>query len=232
MSDFLTRLASRARGTAPVAQPLIPSTFTPTAEPDGISAVSEFSEAEAGNERDVPIPDSVVDSPQARTQSPSTLPNTHGSSVRPDPPADPRESRNVEAGHAEPLAPRSPEPVRASAELAVAAAPIPAPKIRLGDSIPRREAVPIAAASSAHEISGTIPDSRAVPLARNSGDRAARPVAPIASKPPAPIIRVTIGRVDVRAEFPAQAAPAARRRAEAPSLSLDDYLKLRNEGKR
>jgi hypothetical protein len=231
MSDFLTRLASRALGTAPVAQPLIPSTFTPTAEPDGISAVSEFSEAEAGNERGEPIPDAVVDSQQARIQSPSTLPNTRGSSVRPDPPADPRESRNEEAGHAEQLAPRSPEPVPVSAELAVAAASMPAPKTRPGDSIPRREAVPIAA-SPTPEISRTIPDSRAVPLARNSGDRAARPVAPIASMPPAPIIRVTIGRVDVRAEFPAQAAPAARRRAEAPSLSLDDYLKLRNEGKR
>jgi hypothetical protein len=231
MSDFLTRLAGRALGTAPVAQPSIPSTFTPTAEPDGISAVSEFSEAEARNERGERIPDALVDSPQARMQSPSTLPNTRGPSVRPDPPIDSRESRTVKASHVEHLEPDSPEPIRARADLAVGAAPIPAPKSRPVDSIPRLEAAHIAA-SPAHEISRTIPESRGVPLARNYSDRAARPIAPISSRPPAPIIRVTIGRVDVRAEFPAQAAPTARRRAEAPSLTLDDYLKLRNEGKR
>jgi hypothetical protein len=129
------------------------------------------------------------------------------------------------------LAPHSPEPVPAGAELALAAGQIRA-EARPADSIPWQEAVRVAAPSPAHEISRTIPESKASPAARNSGDRSARSIPPIASKLAAPIIRVTIGRVDVRAEFPAPAAPAATRRAEAPSLSLDDYLKLRNEGKR
>ena len=49
----------------------------------------------------------------------------------------------------------------------------------------------------------------------------------------APVVRVTIGRIEVRAQFP---APAAKRespgRATPNGLSLDDYLKQRNEGRR
>jgi hypothetical protein len=47
------------------------------------------------------------------------------------------------------------------------------------------------------------------------------------------VIRVTIGRIDVRAVFPpAAAAPAPARKTPAGALSLDDYLKQRSEGKR
>lgn len=47
----------------------------------------------------------------------------------------------------------------------------------------------------------------------------------------APVIRVTIGRIDVRAVT--QAAPPARRATPpAPKLSLEDYLRARNGGKR
>jgi hypothetical protein len=49
----------------------------------------------------------------------------------------------------------------------------------------------------------------------------------------APIVRVTIGRIEVRAEIaaPAAAAPAARP-LQVPTLTLDEYLKQRQEGKR
>lgn len=75
--------------------------------------------------------------------------------------------------------------------------------------------------------------------------RAAPPVAPVVvprtirhqpdqrqkrePEPPAPIIRVAIGRIEVRAITP----PPARRETPTrpgPLLSLDDYLKQRNEG--
>ncbi|MEP7343058.1 MAG: hypothetical protein ABI977_35350 [Acidobacteriota bacterium] len=47
----------------------------------------------------------------------------------------------------------------------------------------------------------------------------------------APVIRVTIGRIDVRAVT--QAPPPARRATPpAPKLSLEDYLRSRNGGKR
>ncbi len=47
------------------------------------------------------------------------------------------------------------------------------------------------------------------------------------------IIKVTIGRVEVRAIMPpAAAASAPRSRSQSPILSLNDYLKQRTEGKR
>lgn len=48
-----------------------------------------------------------------------------------------------------------------------------------------------------------------------------------------PVIRVTIGRIDVRAQFPAatsSTSPAQPRKTAA--LSLDEYMKQRSEGKR
>ena len=46
----------------------------------------------------------------------------------------------------------------------------------------------------------------------------------------APTIQVTIGRIEVRATPPA--APVPKPRPASPTLSLDDYLRQRNEGRR
>jgi hypothetical protein len=45
-------------------------------------------------------------------------------------------------------------------------------------------------------------------------------------------IRISIGRVDVRAIMPAGTAKAATSVRAKPALSLDNYLKQREEGKR
>jgi hypothetical protein len=47
-----------------------------------------------------------------------------------------------------------------------------------------------------------------------------------------PPIRITIGRVEVRAVQPPPTAPARPASRKAPALSLDDYLKQRNEVRR
>jgi len=47
-----------------------------------------------------------------------------------------------------------------------------------------------------------------------------------------PTIRITIGRVDVRALMPPPQPPISRPARPKPNLSLDDYLKQREEGKR
>lgn len=53
-------------------------------------------------------------------------------------------------------------------------------------------------------------------------------------EPPAPTIRVSIGRIEVRAVTPPPAAPPRKGRAvrQAPSPSLDEYLKQRGGGRR
>ena len=45
-----------------------------------------------------------------------------------------------------------------------------------------------------------------------------------------PTIQVTIGRIEIRATPPA--APVPKPRPASPTLSLDDYLRQRNEGRR
>jgi len=47
------------------------------------------------------------------------------------------------------------------------------------------------------------------------------------------VIRVTIGRIDVRAEFPTPVShDATARKVQSSTLSLDEYLQQRIEGKR
>jgi hypothetical protein len=48
--------------------------------------------------------------------------------------------------------------------------------------------------------------------------------------PPAPLIRVTIGRIDVRAVLP-PTQPPRRTTSTRPKLTLDEYLKQRNGGR-
>jgi hypothetical protein len=47
-----------------------------------------------------------------------------------------------------------------------------------------------------------------------------------------PTVRVTIGRIDIRAEVAASSAPVVSRRPRAATLSLDQYLKQRSEVRR
>jgi hypothetical protein len=54
---------------------------------------------------------------------------------------------------------------------------------------------------------------------------------PTSNPPAAPTIRVTIGRIEVRAVMP-PAMPAKRPARTAPKLSLDEYLRSQNGGKR
>jgi hypothetical protein len=57
------------------------------------------------------------------------------------------------------------------------------------------------------------------------------PPAPEAEAPAAPTIKITIGRVDVRAMMPDQEAPRPAPAARNTALSLDEYLKRRSGGK-
>jgi hypothetical protein len=87
---------------------------------------------------------------------------------------------------------------------------------------------------------GVVPEIRLENAARNDGAREDATLAVNPSRPSkvetgmtketAPTIKITIGRIDVRAVMPTQPAPrqANERR---PALSLDDYLKQRSGGK-
>src|SRR5262249_48537584 len=58
------------------------------------------------------------------------------------------------------------------------------------------------------------------------------PTASLTTPAPMPTIRVTIGRLEVRAITPpAQKTPPVTQGQRAPLLTLDEYLKQRNEGR-
>ena len=47
-----------------------------------------------------------------------------------------------------------------------------------------------------------------------------------------PVVKVSIGRVEIRAEFPAAVKKTSPPRSPSLGLSLDEYARLRREGKR
>jgi hypothetical protein len=68
---------------------------------------------------------------------------------------------------------------------------------------------------------------------RRSSLREARDQIPSSELPsPPPTVRVTIGRVEVKAIMPPAQPTRAKPARSAPTLSLEDYLKQRNGGKR
>lgn len=123
-------------------------------------------------------------------------------------------------------------------------------------SLPLRSALSGTPATALVPSSGIAPTSGTVRVsssgsAATSGTVVARPsvtppVEPVAAVTPAtaalapavppsipPTIRVTIGRVDVRAIMPpAPPAPRSRPSRSGPTLSLEDYLQQRREGRR
>ncbi|HVO10135.1 MAG TPA: hypothetical protein VMX54_05215 [Vicinamibacteria bacterium] len=114
-----------------------------------------------------------------------------------------------------------------------AAEPRPAPAVSAPKAIalePRRPAELAAAPRPDHPLAPrapTAPPPLHVP-GRTAARQAPAPRAP-APEPP-PVVHVTIGRVEVRAEPPAVAPPARAPRRPAAHLALEDYLRRRNGG--
>ncbi len=100
------------------------------------------------------------------------------------------------------------------------------------------------AATGVSSIASAIPEAtlgtRIIPLGVHPEvktlppiSQATLPTAPDAEPTTGPIIQVRIGRIDVRAVLtPEQAKPARSTAKPKTGLSLDEYLKSRNEGER
>jgi hypothetical protein len=89
------------------------------------------------------------------------------------------------------------------------------------------EPTPVQIIRPASAVTVIVPPHLTTPVASSA------PAAPAAPPTPVPEIRVTIGRIEVHALMP-PAPPAQRSKPprSAPLLSLDDYLKQRQEGRR
>jgi hypothetical protein len=249
MSDFLERLVGRVLGTVPVVQPIVPSIFAPDGGRAGWEARPEFPARDHAPPFEIGIPPGAGDVRRA------TLPEPTGS-FRPDSArradslpargqatslADFEADRETIPGAGPPIK-DEPPPFRVAVPT-IRAQPGSASTV---DAISPRAEIRVEPAT----IPSLVRGSTEVPPATARRDRALLPVVSPAQERPLigpiprrverarlesqpPIVRVTIGRIDVRAELPAPIShDATARKARPAARSLDDYLRERTEGKR
>jgi hypothetical protein len=224
MTGFLGHLAAMALGTnsAAAARVSLPSRF---ASPTPLPGIGEQGFGEV--EQSQPVSGVVPPVPH-RGSAPSDAPSLV-SGQQPD------EKLPEKAP-----APTPPSPRQATPRLATQAAtpPLALRQLRQPIGIPApvadRPAARAAAPSAPLPLSPQIPRSAPLTL---TAQRPATPTAPLSdaavagrvlspqAKAPAPVIHVTIDRLDVRAAAPVKSAAPARRPRPEPAVSLADYLR-------
>jgi hypothetical protein len=254
MADLLTRLAERALGIAPALRPVVPSLFAPENGAPADPGVEEqavvrppHNPPSVGSDE----PDTVA---TAKSGEPS---QPHRETDRGTaPPSMPLEERRVDVSSKAPnqaartrladidaLAPAG--DTGRSVVLQPAAAPDrlaqPRPAELTSPNTSPLNAVRFveSIAAADREFPETPTDPAPAHVSSPLAAPVARPFQPapyqipeLPSASPSPAIRITIGRVEVRAIMPASPAPASRPPAPPPTLSLADYLKQRNGGSR
>ncbi len=226
MNDFLTRLAQRSMGAAPLIAPRLPSLFAPAEESN-----SNVADSTAG--ADMAHRTTLV-SPPVPSSTPAH--NTHAS-IEPQTPL--RQSQRstgpeaalspVPAARPESVAPRA-ESTLTTLVQTVHEHTQAAPQLGPVASRPTAAAEPL--------LTPRKQDDRAAPepwkplLPQRKAESAAAfpavadtPVSTDTGTPPAPTVHITIGRVEVRANIATPPAAPRPRTVSQPALSLSDYLK-------
>lgn len=239
--DYLTRLIERTARAAPAVQPLLRPRYAPE---DGDTLRLEEIAEEVAAEIPFAPPETIL------TQAPQTRPIDRPLRVHP--------VASVEdAGVVEATVERAKESPQAAAVLSVEPLPAdpelqrpPAPVQKSPPPAGRRDDIPTAASFSPDAMDA---DERAFARERpEPGDELLMPGVPVDEpafadsqgtpvperaqtrrervEPEPSVVRISIGRIDVRTAPPApKPAPAPRPGPAAPRLGLDDYL--RNGGR-
>jgi hypothetical protein len=289
MTDFLHRLAARALGTAPVAQPILATIFEPSPGLERIDSPAELSGRDVERQSEITSLASSADVRRATLPEPSQQSHPEGL-----PPGDSSPSRRsdpvfrkvsglaaatlpahvvsepdsaVVAKIKPPLVGIEPRSVGIEPPLVgieppfdgIESSPPPAVTVATRRAEPR-SAPPITSIDPRDEPRA---ESRTVSFLEQAPDELTFAVPLIATQQPAnatpadstqespwmaptavrsrslrpesqpSVVRVTIGRIDVRAEFPtAVSHDGTARKVRSSALSLDEYLKQRIEGKR
>lgn len=235
MSDFLGRLAARTLGAAPLVQPMGRNMFAPGVEqPAQEGFIETVSNSQRPEDYSQGHTDSSVISPARErppvTADPSDLPQTTFSVVdlraafHPDLNMETLSSfgegddhsgvgarANLEAGRDTSDGSAETRSIGASKQDLQNDFASPVTNLLVPPANPQREAFPAVLSSPAEAA---------------NRDRYANASAS------APVVKVSIGRVEIRAEFPAAATKASPQRSPSLALSLDEYARLRREGKR
>lgn len=209
MTHFLARLVERTRGTGPRIEPIIAPRFAPAP----VVEIASESEAKLATVRRTVRPPEAIESPDpvvVRQEKGETLSRENESA-----------GKSIEPLRETLLVPR---------ETVALEAPPVVTRAETGDqpvSIPRNGAV-WGAASSRSKVAR--PGSASPATTDRGIERAVE--LPNEPRTEAPIVRVTIGRIEVRT-VAAPATPVRKQsRASEPKLTLDAYLKSRKEGAR
>lgn len=230
MADFLTRLVERSYGAASPVQPLIASIYAP-----GPMAMAQVDDEQV-TELEAPPDDNQTSSSRTVDASPSLA--LQAKAVSPSPPnrvvASRANSESIPVVARRVVTEQEAESRSADATPLQQSPGVPSPR-RLAET-PRRQESP-AVGSDARTVAEAVsarPTSQPPivlrPQLRTLIEQTEQQGNEIKEDRAAPTIRVTIGRIDVRAVF-APPPPAQRARPPAPALSLDDYLRSRDKEK-
>jgi len=222
MSDFLGRLAARSLEVARVVQPAVapmfaPGSFVERADP-APEAPFEIAAAPANETLRVERPRPVTTAEDITTAGSRTSVETAKAAYSkpvPNPPA---------SAPQKPAPQTTPEqPVHVSRRESRQDATHPDYVSVVPESIRPRSIDTVLVPPASNPLMRT-----ETPVARRITQRMPPPEAP----PPAPVIRVSIGRIEVRAEFPAAPPRPGPKSSQPPALSIEEYARQRSEGKR
>jgi hypothetical protein len=255
MSDFLTRLAERAIAPSPAVKPVIAPMFAagPNIAPSAITGGSAAPSAGDVDRGSVPHPERVQPPaeglhgprPPLPTESDDGPPRrgtvpTFGPIMRPDA-ADSDAASSATHSNAAEIHPQEAHysglPSRFFTASESGKREIESQTAQPGTSPKTSKEQAAESALPVHEGNATLIVPLAVPAMDTNAAQhdprggAANSTQPVEASPPP--IRITIGRVEVRAVFPgAPARPTAAPPPRHQPLSLNEYLKLRNGGQR
>lgn len=226
MNDFLTRLAQRSMGAAPLIAPRLPSLFAPAEESN-----SNVADSTAG--ADITHRTMLVSPPVAS----STAARNMHASIEPQPPVHQSHRSTgpeaalapVPAARTESVAPRA-ESTLTTLVQTVHERIQAAPQLDPVASCPTAAAEPLLTPRKQDDRAAAepwkllLPQRKAEPAAAFPAV-ADTPVSTDTGTPPAPTVHITIGRVEVRANIATPPAAPRPRATTTPALSLGDYLK-------
>ena len=223
MTHFLARLVERTRGEVPRVEPIVAPRFAAAAAagvtaPEAVNGTSPALAREAQSAPNQPI----VRQPHSEFEGPTVAKKKSDIAV-------PRKETTEPVVEVVPETLLIPRPEKNGP-----AAPNASPRTR-GSGFLRRDVLPHVQTRATESSVGASPARPRTSMRQN-------PVAPATDTGPVfppneptnerPIVRVTIGRIEVRAA-PAPVAPTKKAGASAaPKLTLDAYLQSRKEGAR